>query len=132
VPKEPAELRGRIPSFEGDVFLVSHFDRGNINRLGGYFSAFARSPSQSGIAIDKDPDGKSALTFTFKNQLPGFAGFWIHLFNFKEPPSARYFLDASSFGWLTFSIRGEHGRTAATTDILQGARHPKSFSANSL
>ena len=34
VVKEPKGPGGRIPSFEGDVFLVSHFKRGNVNRFG--------------------------------------------------------------------------------------------------
>jgi hypothetical protein len=44
--QDPKGPRGRVPSFEGDLFLVSHFDQGNINRLGGYFGGFAKSPSQ--------------------------------------------------------------------------------------
>ncbi|MDA2923639.1 hypothetical protein MYX65_03110 [Acidobacteria bacterium AH-259-L09] len=109
VMKEPSGPRGRAPSFEGDLFLVSHFDRGNTNRLGGYFNGFAKSPSQSAVTIGKAPDGTPALIFSYRNKLPSFAGFWIHLFDFKKHPAARVFLDASPFTYLTFSIRGERG-----------------------
>ena len=61
------------------------------------------------MAIDKAPDGTPALVFSYSDIPPGFAGFWIHLFNFKEPPDARVFLDTTPFSYLTFSIRGEKG-----------------------
>ncbi len=109
VLKTPEGPRGRIPSFEGDFFLVSHFNQGNINHLGGYFNGFARHPSKSAVSISKTSDDISALTYNFENQSPGFSGFWIHLFDFKNPPSKRFFLDATPFAYLTFSFRGEKG-----------------------
>jgi len=109
VVKEPTGPRGRTPAFEGSLFLVSHFKKGNINRLGGYFNGFAQSPSASAVTIGKAPDGRPALIFSYRKVLPSFAGFWIHLFDFKKHPSARVFFDASPFTHLTFSIRGERG-----------------------
>lgn len=107
--KIPEGSRGRVPYFEGDYFLVSHFDQGNINQLGGYFNGFSRHPSKSNVAIAKTPDGTSALTYSFENQSPGFSGFWIHFFDFKIAPSKQVFLDTTPFAYLTFSIRGEQG-----------------------
>jgi hypothetical protein len=107
--KSPRGPRGRIPSFEGDFFLVSHFNQGNINRLGGYFNGFAKYPSKSTVSIARTSDDISALTYYFENQPPGFSGFWIHFFDFKAPPSEQIFLDATPFAYLTFSIRGEKG-----------------------
>lgn len=101
--------RSRVPSFEGDFFLVSHFDRGNTNRLGGYFNGFAKHPSKSIVSIARTSDNEPALTYSFENQSPGFSGFWIHFFDFKMPPSERVFLDATHFSYLTFSVRGEQG-----------------------
>jgi hypothetical protein len=101
--------RGRVPSFEGDFFLVSHFTQGNINRLGGYFNGFARHPSKSTVSISKTSDDLPALTYSFENQSPGFSGFWIHFFDFKAPPSEQVLLDATPFTYLTFSIRGKQG-----------------------
>ncbi len=109
VVEEPTKPRRRTPPFEGDLFLVSHFDQGNTNRLDGYFNGFAKSPSHSAVAIGKAPDGTPALIFSYETIVPNFAGFWIHLFNFKKRPAARVFLDASPFTYLTFSIRGETG-----------------------
>ncbi len=109
VVKEPSGPRGRIPAFEGDVFVVSHLKEGNTNRLGGYFNGFARSPSQSEVTIGKAPEGRPSLIFSYRKVFPGFAGFWIHLFDFKKHPAARVFFDASPFSYLTFSIRGERG-----------------------
>ena len=107
VVKEPKRPLGRTPSFKGDVFLVSHFNRGNVNRLGGYFNGFANSPSKSSVAIKKTSDGVSALAYSYANATLGFAGFWIHLFNFKTSSAERVFLDATPFKYLTFSIRGK-------------------------
>ena len=107
--KTSEKPHGRIPSFEGDFFLVSHFSQGNINRLGGYFNGFARYPSKSTVSITNTSDDISALTYYFENQSPGFSGFWIHFFDFKTPPDKRVFLDATPFTYLTFSFRGEKG-----------------------
>ena len=101
--------RGRIPSFAGDFFLVSHFNQGNINRLGGYFNGFARNPSKSTVSIAKTSDNTPALSYYFENRSSGFSGFWIHLFDFKKPPSEQIFLDTTPFAYLTFSFRGEKG-----------------------
>ena len=99
----------RVPSFENDFFLVSHFNRGNTNRLGGYFNGFAKYPSKSVVSIAKASDDEPALTYSFENESPGFSGFWIHFFDFKMPPSKRVFFDATHFSYLTFSVRGEQG-----------------------
>ena len=107
--QEPSGPRGKAPSFEGGLFLVSHFHQGNTNRLGGYFNGFARSPSRAAVTIIKVGDGPAALGFSYHNRFPGFAGFWIHLFDSKAPPAARTFLDTSPFTHLTLSIRGERG-----------------------
>ncbi|MDH3376370.1 MAG: hypothetical protein OEQ39_05305 [Gammaproteobacteria bacterium] len=109
VVREPKGTQGRIPSFEGDVFVVGNFNRGNVNRLGGYFNGFAKRPSQSSVVIEQAPDGAPALTFSYINKQPGFAGFWTHLFDFKAPPAKQIFLDISPFAYLTFAIRGEKG-----------------------
>ena len=107
--KEPEQAVSRVPKIEGDLFLVARFDRGNLNRLNGYFNAFVRAPSQGALSIGPAPDGTSSLAFSYQNQPPGFAGFWVHLFDFKAPPTERVFLDATPFTHLTFSIRGAKG-----------------------
>jgi len=101
--------RGRTPSFEEDFFLVSHFNQGNTNRLGGYFNGFARHPSKSAVSITNPSGDIPALTYYFENQSPGFSGFWVHFFDFKMPPSEQVFLDATPFAYLTFAFRGENG-----------------------
>ncbi len=99
----------QTPSFEDDFLLVSHFDRGNINRLGGYFNGFSKHPSKSAVSIARTPNNEPALAYSFENRSPGFSGFWIHFFDFKVPPSKRVYLDATPFDYLTFAIRGEEG-----------------------
>lgn len=105
----PSENQSRTPVFDGDAFIVSHYNRGNVNRLGGYFNGFAKPPSSSYLAIKNAPDGDPALAYSFVKKPKTFAGFWIHLFDFKLPPSQRSFLDSSPFTHVTFLIRGEKG-----------------------
>ena len=105
----PLEPQSRTPPLDGDVFLLGHFDRGNTNRLGGYFNGFARAPSTSAVSIARTPDDGSALAYSYDKAAGSFAGFWIHLFDFKQPPAQRVLFDASPFAYLTFAIRGEHG-----------------------
>ena len=105
----PKESRSRLPSFEGDYFLVSHFYRGNINSLGGYFNGFSKPPSTSAVSISNTTDDRPALTYHFENKSPGFSGFWIHFFDFKKPPSKQLFLNATPFTYLSFLLRGEKG-----------------------
>lgn len=109
VIEQPAKPRIRIPSFQGEVFLLDDFQGGNTNRLGGYFSSIIRTPSESHVTIDKAPDGRRSLCFTYSQKSPGFAGFWIHLFDFKRPPVERTFLDATPFRYITFDTRGVEG-----------------------
>ena len=103
------EPQSHTPEFEGDAFVVSHFNRGNVNRLGGYFNGFAKAPSSSYLAIKETPDGGPALAYSYIKKPKTFAGFWIHLFDFKLPPSERLYFNARPFTHLTFSIRGEKG-----------------------
>ena len=105
----PLEPQRRTPPLDGDVFLLGHFDRGNTNRLGGYFNGFARAPSMSAVAITRAPDDGPALAYSYNKTAGSFAGFWIHLFDFKQPPAQRVLFDASPFTYLTFAIRGERG-----------------------
>jgi hypothetical protein len=107
--KEPEGPRGATPSLDGGTLLIDHFNQGNVNRLGGYFNVFFRIPSQAKMGIGMAPDGEPALKFSYENRKQGFAGFWVHLFNFKAPPAQRKYLDATPFRFLTFKIRGEQG-----------------------
>ena len=109
VIEQPSKPRSRIPPIHGEVFLLDDFQRGNTNRLGGYFSSIIRSPAESHVTIDESPDGRRSLCFTYTQKSPGVAGFWIHLFDFKLPPIERVFMDASPFRFITFDIRGELG-----------------------
>ncbi len=107
--KEPSKPKSQIPPFRDDVFLVDDFQQGNVNRLGGYFSALFKSPSESRITIETSPEGTRSLKFSYRQEPPGFAGFWIHFFDFKAHPVNRIFLNAAPFRYLTFTIRGHGG-----------------------
>ncbi len=109
VVQRPSEPQHRTPPRDGGVFLLGHFDRGNTNRLGGYFNGFAKAPSMSAVSIARAPDDGPALAYSYDKAARSYAGFWIHLFDFKRHPTERVFFDASPFAYLTFAIRGERG-----------------------
>lgn len=129
VIEQPARPRSRIPRIQGEVFLLDDFQHGNTNRLGGYFSKISRDPSESRVTIDEASEGRRSLCFTFDQKTPGFAGFWIHLFDFKLSPVERIFLDASPFRYLSFTIRGEEGTERL---MLQVADHSWEIKEDSL
>jgi len=109
--KVPAVTRklgymGKKPEYEGDYFLVSHYNTGNTNNVGGYFFAFSRSPSKSFAEIDKK---QKALSLKWKHEEPAFAGVSLHLYNFKLPGHQQVFMDARDFRYITFKIRGAKG-----------------------
>jgi len=99
--------RGKIPDYKGDVFLLSHYNHGNVNRLGGYFNGFFRKPSSSVVSIAQGKDGVRSLLNIHNLAPKTFCGFWIHLYDFKKPPSERWFLDSRDFNYLTFNIRSD-------------------------
>ena len=125
VVQRPDEPRRSTPPFDGDVFLLGHFDRGNTNRLGGYFNGFARAPSMSAVSIARAPEAGPALAYSYENSAGSFAGFWIHLFDFKRRPTERVFFDASPFAYLTFTIRGEQGGEDLALHIADRAREQR-------
>jgi hypothetical protein len=106
---DPPQVAARAPSLKKGVFVVSHFDESGQNRLGGYFSAFARRPATADVVIGDAPGGGRALAYTFRHSDPGFSGFWVQMFDFKAAYADRVFLDGRGLGALTFSIRGAAG-----------------------
>jgi hypothetical protein len=119
--QKPVAQSGTIlkltPKFEGDALLVANFSEGNTNRLGGYFNSFSKAPSSANVSIEMLPQGEQALALTFTREFSGFAGFWIHLFDFKAPQAQRVFFDASPFKYVTFSIRGFTGKESLTLQV---------------
>lgn len=105
----PFLVRSETPGFSGNSFVIADFTTGNRNRLGGFFNAFARSPSAARAELGSAPDGRGALRLRYDRQAQGFAGVWIHLFDFTSPPAERRYLDARPLSTLSFWIRGERG-----------------------
>ena len=95
---------------EKPVFVVMNFDEGIQNKLGGYYSKFEFRPSSaSTLLTDKIFRGKGghSLRIRANRQEEGFAGQWMHFFNFREE-TITYF-DASSYDYLSFWVKGEKG-----------------------
>lgn len=114
---EPGKIQKQTPKFQGDALLVADFSEGNTNRLGGYFNSFSKAPSAADVSLEILPQGRQALAFMYTREFLGFAGFWIHLFDFKAPQAERIFFDASPFEYVSFSIRGLTGEESLTLQV---------------
>ena len=77
------EVRTATPAMEGNCATVADFSRGgNTNHFGGYFNVFRRPPSQAGFDVDRRPHGRRTLRLTYHRAKAGFAGFWMHFYDF--------------------------------------------------
>lgn len=123
LPPMPDRVRSVTQACDGNCFLVSSFDEGVQNRLGGYFSSFVAPPSSARVALAGWDDGRRALTLDYARAGGGYCGMWVHLFDFKQPVADRVYLDAGSFAALSFWIRGREGseriRLKAADAILE-------------
>lgn len=108
-PSFGEDYRGAAPAYEDGVFIVSDFQVGNRNRLGGYFNAFAASPSSASVALARTPDGRRGLRLRLALADEGFCGGWIHLFDYRVPTDRRSYLDARGAATLSFWVRGAEG-----------------------
>lgn len=110
LPKVPKlRIRSKKPPHQGACFLLSDFEMGHTNRLGGFYNHFQKAPSSAQVGIEIGPDKRPALSLSYDRRKKGFCGFWMHLFDFKAPLPARTYLDASPFKWLVFWVRGRTG-----------------------
>lgn len=111
--KPPSTLKvppkSQVPGHKGNCYIVSHFDKGPTNRLGGYYNRFQRAPSKADAAVRQNKQGVNALILNFNRANAGFCGMWMHFFSFKKPAPKRFYLNASPFRYLTFWIRGTKG-----------------------
>ena len=105
----PGQDRGTVPACNGNCFLVSAFDYGSSNRLGGFFGTFSRGPSTARVTLDDWDDGRRALTIDFATAASGTCGAWIQLFDFTRPPAERVFVDVTPLQVVTFWVRGRTG-----------------------
>lgn len=107
--QKSVNIKTHAPELKNGFFLLDDFERGNVNRLGGYFNEFYKYPSKALTTIEKNPRNNRWLCFQFNQKEPGYSGFWIHLFDLKSPPSERLYFDASHLKYLTFCIQGKYG-----------------------
>lgn len=98
--------RSAAPVLEDGAYLITHFDFGNYNRLGGTFSRFEKAPSSGRLSMQQR---KQRLRFRYDRKKEGFTGFWIHLFDDRERPEDRTFLHTGVAKYLVFEIKGAKG-----------------------
>ncbi|MEK6565832.1 MAG: hypothetical protein AABZ41_03895 [Bacteroidota bacterium] len=101
-----ASTKSASPGDGAPLFIVSHFDGGVRNELGGVFNSFAREPSSAAASIWDRMGARPALRLEFDKREAGFCGMWVHLFNSTAPLESRVYLDASPFDFISFWIRG--------------------------
>lgn len=104
-----ASTKSASPGDGTPLFIVSHFDGGIRNELGGVFNSFAREPSSAATSISDRTGARPALRLEFDKRQTGFCGMWVHLFNSTAPLESRVYLDASPFSFISFWIRGTSG-----------------------
>ncbi len=95
--------RSEAPILTSGGFLLSRFDRGNYNRLGGTFGSFAKAPSTGDARL---LGGNVGLRFRFTQAEKGFTGVWFHLFDDRASSAERTYLHTGAASHLTFEIRG--------------------------
>ena len=98
--------RSEAPILTSGGFLLSRFDRGNYNRLGGTFGSFAKTPSTGDARL---LGGNVGLRFRFTQAEKGFTGVWFHLFDDRASSAERTYLHTGAASHLTFEIRGSKG-----------------------
>lgn len=105
----PVHPRSRVPEVKGNVFFLEWSPLGNMNNLNGYYGPFFKSPGWAKVALQSSQD-EPYLDFSFRIKPDpsggGYAGFWVHFFNYKLPPQERVYLNASAFKYIRFRIRG--------------------------
>ncbi|MBI3005918.1 MAG: hypothetical protein HYY49_10970 [Ignavibacteriales bacterium] len=109
------------PTFSGNCFLVSDFNGGMRNVLGGSFNVFQRSPSSAFVEYAADIEDRKSLRLSYSKERDGFCGLWIHLFNTTSTASERMYLDASEFSAITFWVRGSTGKETLSIKIADAA-----------
>jgi hypothetical protein len=110
-PVAPATPAGRSapPPLREGLFVISRFEYGPTNALGGHFGVFARSPSRGALGLRDLGGGPRALSFVYRRAGRGHAGLWIHLFAADRPPAERVYVDARGTAYLGFAVRGTRG-----------------------
>lgn len=103
------EIRAAAPEIGGGGFTLIDFSEGNTNRLGGYFNVFARAPSSAAFDVDRRPHGRRTLQLSYHRAAAGFAGLWMHFYDFLDAGGPRTLLDARELGYLTLWVRGREG-----------------------
>ncbi len=98
--------RSEAPMMSSGAFLLSRFDRGNYNRLGGTFGSFSKLPSTGDVRL---LGGTSGLRFRFRRKQAGYSGLWLHLFDDRASAEERTYLHTGSASHLSFEIRGASG-----------------------
>jgi hypothetical protein len=106
--------RSEAPLLASGAYVVSRFDRGNYNRLGGTFGSFSKFPSAGDAQLI---GGSSGLRFRYRRANEGFTGLWLHLFDDRALPEERTYLHTGAASHLTFEIRGSRGGESLTLAV---------------
>jgi hypothetical protein len=121
-PKElPLTFRSSRPITGGNCFLVSRFESGMRNALGGSFNVFQRFPSSASVAYRRGSDARRALRLMYSKSERGFCGLWIHLFNSTSLPEERVYFDATDFAFLTFWVRSSSNAAQLSVKIADAS-----------
>jgi hypothetical protein len=110
-----------VVSAKQDNWLIDTFDEGQ-NSVGGQRSAFQNAPSRA-TAV-RSPQSRwglkgSGLQITAHRAEEGYCGAWIHFFD-AGAASLKY-LDASSYQYLSFWVKGAKGGERFTVKLADAS-----------
>lgn len=100
-PRPDVATARRQPEWSDDAFVIARFAARDDNRLGGFFGAFRRAPSEARAAWS--PEG--GLTLGYRREEEGWAGIWVHMFDDHVHPSDRRYLDVREASHVVFEVR---------------------------
>ena len=105
-----------------DGLLAWNFE-GIANAWGGHYNVFTREPSWARTYLAPHSDGSSpgySLRVTVHRELEGFCGVWMDFYPGSAVP--RKYLDASSYRFLSFQVKGESGGENFEFQIVDDTR----------
>lgn len=112
-------VSGRAGQCASGGVLVWHFDQGVANRWGGKYNVYSSEPSWARTYLDPNvhrPGSKHSLRVTAHREVAGFCGVWLDFYPTSDLP--RQYLDASSYRYLSFWIKGQKGGESLAVTLL--------------
>ena len=104
---------------------VADFREGSVNLLGGSYAAYGGSGGSAEVRHFLTSERTPAVDIRYDRRKGGYCGMWMHLYNSAAPLSARRYLDATAYGYLSVAIRGNQGNEKVVLKMADEAWNKK-------